>query len=92
MQVHIIIATWFGCGNASKAPGTVASLATILLAPAIVFNNLIGILLLALVLIIGLLAIPKYLLDYPDVIDPKEIVIDEVIGQLIAFITTIIFF
>ncbi|GAT76013.1 phosphatidylglycerophosphatase A [Ehrlichia ruminantium] len=92
MQVYTIIATWFGCGNVSKAPGTVASLATILLAPAIVFNNLIGMLLLTLVLIIGLLATSRYLVDYPDVIDPQEVVIDEVIGQLIAFTIPIIFF
>ncbi|QGR02281.1 phosphatidylglycerophosphatase A [Ehrlichia ruminantium] len=92
MQVHTIIATWFGCGNISKAPGTIASLATILLTPAIIFNTLIGMLLLILVLIIGFITTSRYLLDYPGVIDPKEVVIDEVIGQLIAFSIPVIFF
>ena len=92
MQIYTIIATWFGCGNTIKAPGTVASLSAILLSPIIIFNDLFGILLIILVLAIGFLAIPKYLLDHPNVSDPKEVVVDEIIGQLIAFTLPIIFF
>ncbi|WDM85569.1 phosphatidylglycerophosphatase A [Ehrlichia sp. JZT12] len=92
MQIYTIIATWFGCGNTIKAPGTVASFSTILLFPITTFNNLFGILLIILVFTIGLLAIPRYLLDHPNVSDPKEVVVDEIIGQLIAFTLPIIFF
>ena len=92
MQIYTIIATWFGCGNTIKAPGTVASLSTILLFPIVIFNNLFGIMLIMLVLTIGLVATPKYLLDHPNVSDPKEVVVDEIIGQLIAFTLPIILF
>ncbi|WP_044195305.1 phosphatidylglycerophosphatase A family protein [Ehrlichia japonica] len=92
MQLYTMVATWFGCGNTTKAPGTVASFATVLFLPAIIFSNLLGILITILITIIGWLVIPKYLLDHPDIVDPKEIVIDEVIGQLIAFTIPIIFF
>ncbi|WP_395878389.1 phosphatidylglycerophosphatase A [Ehrlichia muris] len=92
MQLYTMVATWFGCGNIAKAQGTVASFATVLFLPAVIFSNLFGILITILITVIGLLAIPKYLLDHPHVVDPKEIVIDEVIGQLIAFTIPIIFF
>ncbi|AHX03944.1 phosphatidylglycerophosphatase A family protein [Ehrlichia chaffeensis str. Heartland] len=92
MQLYTIVATWFGCGNITRAPGTIASFATMLLSPAIILNNLFGILIIVLTGIMGLFAIPKYLLDHPNIVDPKEIVIDEVIGQLIAFSIPIVFF
>ncbi|CEI84889.1 phosphatidylglycerophosphatase A [Ehrlichia minasensis] len=92
MQLYMTVATWFGCGNITKAPGTVASFATVLLFPAVILSNLFGILIITLITILGCLAIPKYLLDYPNKIDPKEIVIDEVIGQSIAFSLPIFFF
>ncbi|MGN7619029.1 MAG: phosphatidylglycerophosphatase A [Ehrlichia sp.] len=91
MQIYTVIATWFGCGNIVKAPGTATSFSTILLSPVVIFNNLLGVLLIVLISAVGMLAIPKYLLDHPNVSDPEEVVVDEIVGQLIAFTLPIIF-
>ncbi|MBN9526051.1 MAG: phosphatidylglycerophosphatase A [Alphaproteobacteria bacterium] len=82
-----IVATWFGAGLARKAPGTWGSLATLPL----------GILTLWLggpwataaaglaATVIGLWAIEVYL-QTAALKDPKEVVIDEVAGQLFALV------
>ncbi len=82
-----IIATWFGVGLARKAPGTWGSLATLPL----------GILLLWLggpwavvacgivATFIGIWAVQVYLRTAA-MKDPKEVVIDEVAGQLLALV------
>ncbi len=86
-RVARIIATWFGVGLARKAPGTWGSLATL---P-------VGILLLWLggpwaaaaggvvATVVGIWAVEVYL-QTAALKDPKEVVIDEVAGQLFALV------
>jgi phosphatidylglycerophosphatase A len=86
-RIARIVATWFGAGLARKAPGTWGSLATLPL----------GILTLWLggpwataaaglaATVIGLWAIEVYL-QTAALKDPKEVVIDEVAGQLFALV------
>lgn len=86
-RIARVIATWFGAGLARKAPGTWGSLATLPL----------GILTLWLggpwataaaglaATVIGLWAVEVYL-QTAALKDPKEVVIDEVAGQLFALV------
>ena len=86
-RIARVIATWFGAGLAHRAPGTWGSLATLPL----------GILTLWLggpwataaaglaATVIGLWAVEVYL-QTAALKDPKEVVIDEVAGQLFALV------
>lgn len=78
------IATWFGIGKISKAPGTMATLATI---PLVIFLNWAGPFFymgaIFILLPLGILSAEIYDVTR-DTHDSKEIVIDEVIGYLIT--------
>jgi phosphatidylglycerophosphatase A len=82
-----ILATFFGVGNSKIAPGTMGSLATIPLAYYIANNfGIWGISIsVFLIFIIGTMATTEVLRHTPH--DPGFIVIDEVAGQLITFIS-----
>jgi phosphatidylglycerophosphatase A len=81
-----LIATWFGCGYAPKAPGTAGSLAALLIAIALAYfgygrGMLLG--LTALLLAPGIWSagvVAKQL----NITDPHIVVVDEVIGQWIT--------
>ncbi len=77
------IAIFFGLGLSPKAPGTVGSLAGLLIGALIIaFGNLWVLLLSAIVIyFVGLWAVEAETRDKDDH-DPSEIVIDEVAGQL----------
>jgi phosphatidylglycerophosphatase A len=81
------LATWFGCGLAPVAPGTVGSLAAIPLAALAAW--LAGPWLLAavamIVLIIGIRTSEVYA-RAAGVVDPHEVVIDEVAGQCLTLV------
>lgn len=82
-----LLATWFGCGLAPKAPGTWGSLGSI--PPALLINHLGGppalILAILVVTLIGFWAADRY--DKASGShDNKSIVIDEVAGQWIALL------
>ncbi len=81
-----LIATFFGVGYAKKAPGTCGSLATLPLAILLCyFLGTVGILLgMAVTWILGVLATKEVLKETEH--DPGMIVIDEVLGQLTAFL------
>jgi phosphatidylglycerophosphatase A len=82
-----LIATWFGCGYAPKAPGTAGSLAALLIAIALNWYGGYGrwtlLLLTALLLAPGIWSagIVAKRTNKPD---PQIVVVDEVIGQWIT--------
>lgn len=80
------LATLFGVGRISKAPGTVATVATI---PLVIFLSKLGPLVymgaVALLLPVGIVACEFYEQDKGGH-DHKEIVIDEVLGFLITMV------
>ena len=82
-----LIATWFGCGYAPKAPGTAGSLAALLIAIALHWYGGYGrwtlLLLTALLLAPGIWSagVVAKRTNQPD---PQIVVVDEVIGQWIT--------
>lgn len=87
-KLALFIATCCGLGLSPKAPGTVGSIGTIPLAFALAyFFGIYGILIAAiLVTIIGIMATDAVIKDQEDK-DPGKVVVDEVAGQLLAFVT-----
>ena len=85
-KVAKIIATYFGLGLSSKAPGTVGSLGTLpLVAAAAYFYGTAGILLLAFAaFFIGVWATHQLIKNQVNK-DPSMVVIDEVAGQSLTF-------
>ncbi|HUS56278.1 MAG TPA: phosphatidylglycerophosphatase A [Thermohalobaculum sp.] len=84
MSVPRLIVTCFGIGNLPGAPGTWASVAAIPLAWALHAAGgfwALGLVTMVLALI-GYWATSRYLAGRPE--DPAEVVIDEVVGMLIA--------
>ena len=85
-KLNLIFVTFFGIGKIKKIPGTFASLATTLLL-FFLFHNLNispNIILFAVIIIflISFYAVNIFIKDLSNK-DPKEVVIDEVIGQSI---------
>lgn len=79
--------TWFGSGLSPKAPGTAGSLAAlpfVWLAHELHLMWALGLLAL-LFLVVGAWASNRYMAATGKVGDPKEIVIDEVVGQWLVF-------
>jgi phosphatidylglycerophosphatase A len=78
-----LVATWFGCGYAPKAPGTVGAVAAILLAwPLSRFGmNRVGFLLLSLTALYPAIMAAEIVARESGRKDPQLIVIDEVLGQ-----------
>lgn len=81
-----VIATYCGLGLSPKAPGTVGSLGTLPLALALLhFGGVTALLLAAwIICIIGIWATDKIISEQEDK-DPGKVVVDEVVGQLLAF-------
>jgi phosphatidylglycerophosphatase A len=81
-----LIATWFGCGYAPKAPGTAGSLAALIIAIALgYFGYGRGVLLLltAILLAPGIWSAGVVARE-TNIPDPHIVVVDEVIGQWIT--------
>ena len=85
-RINFLFVTLLGLGKINKIPGSIASLATILflffLFHIININPNIALISLIVVFCISLFAVNIYIKDLDDK-DPKEIVIDEFIGQSI---------
>ena len=85
-KLNLIFVTFFGIGKIKKIPGTFASLATTLLLFFLfhILNVSPNIILFAVIIIflISLYAVNIFIEDLSNK-DPKEVVIDEVIGQSI---------
>lgn len=87
-RIAILLATWFGCGFSKKAPGTVGSLAAALI--AIVLHEYAGFrswhyLLLAAALLPVAVWSATVTARALKLKDPQIVVIDEVLGQWVAF-------
>ncbi|SBO29845.1 phosphatidylglycerophosphatase A family protein [Anaplasma phagocytophilum] len=81
-----IVATWFGCGRSPIAPGTVGSTAALLFFPFAITSFAVGFVLFSALMVLGTFAVAQYLKCRPGVSDPKEVVVDEVCGQLLVFV------
>ena len=85
-KIALVIATYFGLGLSPKAPGTVGSVGTIPLAFVLAyFFGIYGIVIAAiLTFVVGTLATDVIIRDQEEK-DPGKVVVDEVVGQLLAF-------
>ena len=85
-KLNFIFVTFFGIGKIKKIPGTFASLFTMLLLfflfHILNFSPNIILIIIILIFFISLFAVKIYIKDLSNK-DPKEVVIDEVIGQSI---------
>ena len=85
-KLNFIFVTFFGIGKIKKIPGTFASLFTTLLLfflfHILNFSPNIILVIIILIFFISLFAVKIYIKDLSNK-DPKEVVIDEVIGQSI---------
>ena len=85
-RINFLFVTLFGIGKIKKIPGSIASLATILflffLFHVLNFSPNIVLILLVIIFFISLYAIKIFIKDLKYK-DPKEVVIDEFIGQSI---------
>lgn len=91
-RLALLIATFFYSGYARRAPGTVASLLTVLLwvAPVIYGTPLVFRLLCSVVLFgVGVWASARSLNAFQGQKDPSAIVIDEVAGQTLALAASV---
>lgn len=86
-KLALIIATYFGLGLSPKAPGTVGSVGTIPLAFVLAyFFGIYGIIVAAIpIAIVGIYATDVLIRNSEDK-DPCKVVVDEVVGQLLAFV------
>ena len=85
-RLALLIATWFGCGYAPKAPGTAGSLAGLLIAIALHyagFGRGMLLLLTAILLVPGIWSASVVARELNKT-DPQIVVVDEVIGQWIT--------
>tara|TARA_B100001063_G_scaffold12770_1_gene9949 strand:- start:70 stop:576 length:507 start_codon:yes stop_codon:yes gene_type:complete len=84
--LNILFVTMFGLGKAKKIPGTIGSLATVILLyiffHKLNFSSNIILVGLVIIFIYSFLAISAYIKDNENK-DPKEVIIDEFIGQSI---------
>jgi phosphatidylglycerophosphatase A len=86
-----LIATWFGCGYAPKAPGTAGSLAALVIAIALFYSAGSGrgtlLVLTAILLAPGIWSAGVVARESGS-IDPQIVVVDEVLGQWITLLGT----
>lgn len=80
----VLLATWFGCGFVPIAPGTFGSLATVPLIFLLRDAHFIIKLAVLIIMVIIATVVTKMTQGIFDGDDPKEIVIDEVSGMLMA--------
>lgn len=86
-KIANIIATYCGLGLSPKAPGTVGSIATLPLAFVLAYYGGVYAIVIAAVLIaiIGIIATDVIIRNQEEK-DPGKVVVDEVVGQLLAFV------
>jgi phosphatidylglycerophosphatase A len=86
-RLAILLSTWFGCGFSPKAPGTVGSLAAVLI--GVVLHEYAGFAWWHYLLLTAIFFLPAVwsataTADALKLKDPQIVVIDEVLGQWIA--------
>ncbi|QOD38493.1 phosphatidylglycerophosphatase A family protein [Candidatus Wolbachia massiliensis] len=89
--LYKLISTWWLSGTVKKMPGTVGSLASYPIVPVILSNRILGAAIILFLLLIGLWSIGCYIKHYQTSHDPKEVVIDEVVGQLLTIFLVSVF-
>jgi phosphatidylglycerophosphatase A len=83
----LLLATFFGCGKSRFAPGTVGSLASLLIwVPVSLYCPLYARLSLLVLLFFLGVWVCGYAIAHYQKIDPPQVVIDEVVGQGIPFL------
>ena len=92
MKLSRLIVTIFFIGNAKRAPGTIASLVTVVLfyVFAIYLNTFSFILIILITTALAFVTVRIYTNDLLEK-DRSEIVIDEVIGQSISLLPLLVF-
>ena len=92
MKLSRLIVTFFSIGNAKRAPGTIASLVTVVLfyVFAIYLNTFSFILIILITTALAFVTVRIYTNDLLEK-DRSEIVIDEVIGQSISLLPLLVF-
>src|SRR5215510_5909904 len=90
-RLAILLATWFGCGRSPKAPGTVGSLAAVLIGAAL--HEYAGFhswhfLALCAVFLLPAVWSADVTAQTLSLKDPQIVVIDEVLGQWVALAGT----
>jgi phosphatidylglycerophosphatase A len=86
--LHKLLSTWFLSGTVTKMPGTIGSLASFPLIFIILHSKTLGALTIFILFIIALWSVGHYIKYYNTSHDPKEVVIDEVVGQLLTILLT----
>ena len=85
-KINYLFVTFFGIGTIRFAPGTITSLITTILLFSLFhiinFSNLIILIFLIIIFFYSFFAVTDYIKENENK-DPKEVVIDEVIGQSI---------
>lgn len=84
--LYKLISTWMLSGTVKKMPGTVGSLASFPLVPVILSNKILGAAVISFLFLTGLWSTGNYIKHYRTSYDPKEVVIDEVVGQLLTIL------
>ena len=92
MKLIRLIVTFFSIGNAKMAPGTIASMATVVLfyVFAMHLNVFTFVLIILATTVLAFVTIRIYTTDLSEK-DRSEIVIDEVIGQSISLLPLLVF-
>src|SRR5574344_1047379 len=81
-----LIATYFGLGLSPKAPGTIGSLGTLPLALVLAYyTGIYGIIIASIICFIAGTYATDVVIANQEEKDPGKVVIDEVVGQLLAF-------
>ncbi|OWZ25064.1 phosphatidylglycerophosphatase A family protein [Wolbachia endosymbiont of Wuchereria bancrofti] len=82
--LYKLISTWWLSGTVKKMPGTVGSLAAYPIVPLVLSDKILGAAIILFLFLIGLWSTDNYIKHYQTSHDPKEVVIDEVVGQFLT--------
>lgn len=82
--LYKLISTWWLSGTVKKMPGTIGSLASYPIIPVLLNDRILGAAIIFFLFLVGLWSTGNYIKYYKASCDPKEVVIDEVVGQLLT--------
>ncbi|AZU37272.1 phosphatidylglycerophosphatase A [Wolbachia endosymbiont of Bemisia tabaci] len=82
--LYKLISTWWLSGTVKNMPGTIGSLAAYPIVPILLNDRILGTAIIFFLFLVGLWSTGNYIQHYKAPHDPKEVVIDEVVGQLLT--------
>ncbi|WP_353287538.1 phosphatidylglycerophosphatase A [Wolbachia endosymbiont (group B) of Gerris lacustris] len=82
--LYKLISTWWLSGTVKNMPGTIGSLAAYPIVPILLNDRILGTAIIFFLFLVGLWSTGNYIQHYKASHDPKEVVIDEVVGQLLT--------